>query len=221
MKPIWLLLLLTLTIGLCSCHSREETSPGWLEAARRAQREGKTSVSFQTEAEPNEGGTLREVLRDATVVLATPQTRPPKVTMMPWYLLTWHVMHVDERLVTGRPSRPAWCALISKNGPEVGPAEMALALGGGTKVIEGVTFHNTTLDSSVSLSAGQQYLIFLRSCPNGQANLEFGVDSVHAISKDGTILPSFGGRRFAQELQAVGTVDRLRALIANLKLSGK
>jgi len=94
---------------------------------------------------------------------------------------------------------------------------MAPGLGGGTKVIEGVTIRYTFRESDVNLVAGQQYLFLLNVCPSGQAGLTYDVASVHSVSKDGTITASLGGRPFAQELQAVGTLKRLRAIIEDVK----
>lgn len=220
MRPLRVVLPLALAAALLSCQGHEEVPPGWLDAARRAHREGKTVVTVPIGSEPNEGPSLRGALTETAVVVATPLPRAPQVTIMAWYLMTWHVLHIDERLVTGPPSSRGWCAQLAGKGPEVGASELALALGGGTKVIEGVTFNYTSRESGVQLVAGQQYVMFLRECPSRRANLVYDVDSVQPVSRNGTITPSRVGRPFVQELKAVGNLNGLRALIASIKKPG-
>jgi len=97
---------LSISAALVSCHSREAIPSNWLEVARRAQREGKTSVNVPMFVEMYEGGRMRDVLRTTTVVVATPLAGEPQVTFMESYLMTWRVLHIDERLATGTPLPP-------------------------------------------------------------------------------------------------------------------
>jgi hypothetical protein len=200
-------------VSLVGCVTPQDVadqfkSPRLSQLARQAKAEGKSSITTSFIPERTQS-TLRDVLRDASIVIVT-STGTSRVHVFNDQIMTAQDFRVDRWL----RRVPSNC---SGSWPGVSDDHnlVTLRLLKGTAVLDGVRITELT-QGEHDFPSGRQYLLLVRDCTGRKIELKYWSNSIFFTSHDGQILvPPFNlpVASFVRELAELKTISAFENML--------
>jgi hypothetical protein len=208
------------TLFLSACRGQPYSGP-LADYVRRAKQEHRTSTSFGELYEPTYES-LRDLLTKYSLVVVTPLRVNAAQTVANAGIQSWTVFRLVE-VVVNRPTSAERCRWPLPSSLSLKSGELAFVRSGGSTTIDGVTITMNT-NAFLPEDSTRNYLVVAVTCPNGVAYsaLPISEESVFEITPQGRIVSGPGTRFPSQiEMQALGTLDRVKNYVASLPTEGQ
>lgn len=195
--------------GESSQEQKQQPSDWFRDIAAKARAKGETAVtvSILIERFPQDDS---GILNSFSVFLVRPRALNAATTFVGDYMSTWHTMEVVRELDLRPISHLGGCDIKLPPGVRLAQDEIAVALNGGTTVVDGVSITEVSRsDPALVLAAHKRYLFVGLKCESGLAIMPYGAADFVEVSDDGNLLPAYpnaGRLPHIQKLLALGTL---------------